>query len=74
MTRLDEQLGVPKLCSDGKNQYLTGGQQDWTVRECLSIWWRPHFDTFLVSVKGILDRPAELSTLTSLLISLSPRR
>lgn len=46
MTRLDEQLGVPIEHSGEGNKYEPGG---WKVRECLSAWWRPNFDTFLVS-------------------------
>jgi cleavage and polyadenylation specificity factor subunit 5 len=44
--RLDEQLGVPIEHSGEGNKYEPGG---WKVRECLSAWWRPNFDTFLVS-------------------------
>lgn len=47
--RLDEQLGTP-IDHDGLgNQYQAQGDYDWLIRECLSIWWRPNFDTFLVS-------------------------
>lgn len=46
ITRLDEQLGVPIEHLGEGNKYEPGG---WKVRECLSAWWRPNFDTFLVS-------------------------
>jgi hypothetical protein len=46
MTRLDEQLGVPIEHSGEGNKYEPGA---WKVKECLSAWWRPNFDTFLVS-------------------------
>jgi hypothetical protein len=47
-TRLDEQLGVPKEHEGLGNQYHKGGDYAWTVKDCLSVWWRPNFDTFFV--------------------------
>lgn len=46
ITRLNEQLGVP--ASNG-GYMSSGGKGDWMIGECLSTWWRPNFDTFLVS-------------------------
>jgi hypothetical protein len=48
ITRLNEQLGVP-LDVPGQNLYEVPDGGDWQVAECLSTWWRPNFDTFLVS-------------------------
>ena len=49
ITRLDEQLGIPRDHRGEGNVYGDEKGRDWMVRECLSIWWRPNFDTFLVS-------------------------
>ncbi|RXK42276.1 cleavage and polyadenylation specificity factor subunit 5 [Tremella mesenterica] len=43
LARMNEQLGVP--LPDGGYARSKDGK-DWTVGECLSIWWRPNFDTF----------------------------
>jgi cleavage and polyadenylation specificity factor subunit 5 len=50
VTRLDEQLGIPKEHDGLGNQYHKGGNLSWYVKDCLSVWWRPNFDTFYVSV------------------------
>ncbi|ADV23585.1 cleavage and polyadenylation specificity factor subunit 5 [Cryptococcus gattii E566] len=55
ITRLNEQLGVPVTTLKGKSEddlprtvwLAPEGGRDWEVRDCLSIWYRPHFDTFL---------------------------
>ena len=49
MTRLNEQLGIP--LPDGSFG-RAAGDKDWQIGECLSIWWRPNFDTFLVGKDG----------------------
>lgn len=52
ISRLHDQLGVP----DGKGGYVVpGGKRDWAVGDCLAVWWRPNFDTFMVSSQH-LDR------------------
>lgn len=49
MTRLEEQLGVPLITKGDSNIYETPNDDaEWKIKECLSIWWRPNFDTFLV--------------------------
>ncbi|RSH82288.1 hypothetical protein EHS25_005998 [Saitozyma podzolica] len=45
LTRLNEQLGIPHPTKPG--YVLPQGGEDWVVRDCLSTWWRPNFDTFL---------------------------
>ncbi|KAK1927314.1 Cleavage/polyadenylation specificity factor subunit 5 [Papiliotrema laurentii] len=45
--RLNEQLGIPVETETSGTGYKTGGESDWHVRECLSVWWRPNFDTFM---------------------------
>ncbi len=50
--RLDEQLGVP-LDIPGENTYDIPDDGDWEVKDCLCIWWRPNFDTFMVSRRGV---------------------
>ncbi|EAL19750.1 hypothetical protein CNBG3780 [Cryptococcus deneoformans B-3501A] len=55
ITRLNEQLGVPVTTLKGKDEddlprtvwLAPEGGRDWEVRDCLSVWYRPHFDTFL---------------------------
>ncbi|ORX38320.1 Cleavage/polyadenylation specificity factor subunit 5 [Kockovaella imperatae] len=54
ITRLNEQLGIPKdhagqLCGpeNPNAAYHMNPSGDWIVKECLSSWWRPNFDTFL---------------------------
>lgn len=57
ITRLNEQLGVPVTTFKGKGEddlphtvWLAPEEgRDWEVRDCLSVWYRPHFDTFIVS-------------------------
>ncbi|KAI9637630.1 Cleavage/polyadenylation specificity factor subunit 5 [Dioszegia hungarica] len=46
ITRLNEQLGVPE--STAPNWLLARNKEagDWKVRECVSMWYRPNFDTF----------------------------
>jgi len=50
-TRLDEQLGIPTEHEGMGNVYQKGGENEWFVKDCLSVWWRPNFDTFLVSLQ-----------------------
>ena len=52
ISRLDDQLGIPKP-SPGQNSYEISSSGDWKVEECLSVWWRANFDTFLVSYIGV---------------------
>lgn len=63
LTRLDEQLGVPIDTECGPNLYERP-TEDWRVNDRLSMWWRPNFDTFLVSRRdtstGISSRCAYL--------------
>jgi len=33
------------------NVYQRGGENEWFVKDCLSVWWRPNFDTFLASLQ-----------------------
>ncbi|AFR96716.2 cleavage and polyadenylation specificity factor subunit 5 [Cryptococcus neoformans C23] len=55
ITRLNEQLGVPVTTFKGKGEddlphtvWLAPEEgRDWEVRDCLSVWYRPHFDTFI---------------------------
>lgn len=42
--RLDEKLGPTR--HDGMAQETDGG---WEVAECIAQWWRPNFETFMVS-------------------------
>ncbi|KAK8854608.1 hypothetical protein IAR55_003347 [Kwoniella newhampshirensis] len=53
ITRLNEQLGVPLVQRDPKASNASSqlwvelpGDRDWKVKECLSVWYRPNFDTF----------------------------
>ncbi|WVQ72030.1 hypothetical protein IAR50_001574 [Cryptococcus sp. DSM 104548] len=54
ITRLNEQLGVPIGTVEShsgndlpQNIWLAPeGGRDWDVRDCLSTWYRPHYDTF----------------------------
>jgi hypothetical protein len=35
---------------DGNGGFATLGiKGDWKAGDCLSVWWRPNFDTFYVS-------------------------
>lgn len=47
ITRLNEQLGVP--LEGGKGYMIRDDKKDWAIKDCLSAWWRPHFDTFMAS-------------------------
>jgi len=48
-TRLEEQLGLPRDDLYSTDIYHPAPSPEWNVKDCLSIWWRPNFDTFLVS-------------------------
>ncbi|CAG8732101.1 11255_t:CDS:2, partial [Racocetra persica] len=41
--RLDERL-TPVVTGYNNN---TSTNQDWEIGECLSVWWRPNFETFM---------------------------
>lgn len=50
--RLDEQLAPVE---DDPNSYGPGGMSagnggDWEIGDCLAQWWRPSFETFMVSL------------------------
>ena len=42
--RLDERL-APVVNTYNNN---TSSHEDWQIGECLSVWWRPNFETFMV--------------------------
>ena len=49
--RLDEQLAPVE---EDPNSYGPGGMSagsggDWEIGDCLAQWWRPSFETFMVS-------------------------
>jgi hypothetical protein len=31
------------------NEYGVAGESDWEIGDCLAQWWRPNFETFMVS-------------------------
>lgn len=45
--RLDDRLAPPT----GSAQFGTGHgvDNDWEIGDCLAQWWRPNFETFMVS-------------------------
>ena len=46
--RLDERLSPPP----GTHQFTEshGVDNDWEIGDCLAQWWRPNFETFMVSL------------------------
>ncbi|WWD19255.1 hypothetical protein CI109_103713 [Kwoniella shandongensis] len=81
ITRLNEQLGVPVIqhSNDGtatKPKQLwvkPPGNEDWKVKECLSVWYRPNFDTFFYPyVPAHISKPKECKKLY--LVSLPPSK
>ncbi|CAG8459130.1 6876_t:CDS:2 [Funneliformis geosporum] len=42
--RLDERLAPVTSTYNSNN---TSSHQDWQIGECLSVWWRPNFETFM---------------------------
>lgn len=45
--RLDERLAPPSL--NQFDQVTHGINNDWEIGDCLAQWWRPNFETFMVS-------------------------
>jgi hypothetical protein len=45
--RLDERLAPPT--SNQFDQVTHGINNDWEIGDCLAQWWRPNFETFMVS-------------------------
>jgi hypothetical protein len=84
--RLQEQLGIPHDRSFGTPLNLEGTavlraneyvQPEWKVTDLLGVWWRPHFDTYFVSMfYGLLMGYTDdlSSTLSSLHMSRNRRR
>jgi cleavage and polyadenylation specificity factor subunit 5 len=44
--RLDERL-APVVNTYNNNNNISS-HEDWQIGECLSVWWRPNFETFMV--------------------------
>ena len=45
--RLDERLAPPT--ANQFDQVTHGINNDWEIGDCLAQWWRPNFETFMVS-------------------------
>ena len=46
--RLDERLAPPP--GSQFDQIAHGINNDWEIGDCLAQWWRPNFETFMVSL------------------------
>jgi hypothetical protein len=46
--RLDERLAPPP--GSQFDQISHGINNDWEIGDCLAQWWRPNFETFMVSL------------------------
>lgn len=46
--RLDERLAPPQESRQFNSSH--GVDNDWEIGDCLAQWWRPNFETFMVSV------------------------
>ncbi|RUP34606.1 nucleotide hydrolase-domain-containing protein [Jimgerdemannia flammicorona] len=56
-SRLNERL-APVVTSYNQNELAQ--QQDWEIGECLSVWWRPNFETFMYPyVPAHITKPKE---------------
>ncbi|WVQ79705.1 hypothetical protein IAT38_001805 [Cryptococcus sp. DSM 104549] len=81
ITRLNEQLGQPIATVAGKGKdaiprtvwLAPEGGRDWEVKDCLSVWYRPHFDTFFYPyVPAHVAKPKECKKLY--LVNLPPSK
>ena len=45
--RLDERLAPPSSSTQFDARH--GVENDWEIGDCLAQWWKPNFETFMVS-------------------------
>ncbi|WVN86177.1 uncharacterized protein L203_101338 [Cryptococcus depauperatus CBS 7841] len=81
ITRLNEQLGVPVTTLKAQTEdalprtvwLAPEGGRDWEVHDCLSMWYRPHFDTFFYPyAPAHVSKPKECKKLY--LVNLPPNK
>jgi hypothetical protein len=53
--------GVSASGLTGANADALGGG-DWEVGDCLGTWWRPNYETYMVSYKPVPTPPFTLSS------------
>lgn len=54
--RLDDRLAPPAGSYQFGEQH--GVDNDWEIGDCLAQWWRPNFETFMVSPNTLLAFPS----------------
>ncbi|WVR09417.1 hypothetical protein IAU60_006484 [Kwoniella sp. DSM 27419] len=53
-----------KVLSGGENLWINTSGKDWQVEDCLSVWWRPNFDTFFYPyIPAHISQPKECKKL-----------